>query len=73
MIGNWKSLAVLLLIGLAAFVWLGPRSDSRGSEIAQQVSADASGCGTPSSRCVVDIRSTYPAADLSVLSDDVYF
>jgi hypothetical protein len=72
MIGNWKSLAVLL-IGLAAFVWLGQRSDSRGSEIAQQMSADASGCGTPSNRCVVDIRFTYPAADLSVLPDDVYF
>jgi hypothetical protein len=72
MIANWKSLAVLL-IGLAPFVWLGPHSDSRNSEVTQQVSAIAPGCGTPSSRCVVDIRFTYPAADLSVLSDDVYF
>jgi hypothetical protein len=73
MIGNWKSLAVLLLIGLAAFVWLGPRSDSGSPEIAQQVSAIAPSCGTPSGRCMVDIRFTYPAADLSVLPDDVYF
>jgi hypothetical protein len=72
MIANWKSLAVLL-IGLAGFVWLGPRSDSRNSEIAQQVSAISPGCGTHSGRCMVDIRFTYPAADLSVLADDVYF
>jgi hypothetical protein len=72
MIANWKSLA-LLLIGLAAFVWLGPCSDSGNSEIAQQVSAIAPGCGTHAGRCMVDIRFTYPAADLSVLADDVYF
>jgi hypothetical protein len=70
MIANWKSLAVLLM-GLAAFVWRGPLSDSGNSEIAQQVSATAAGCGTH--RCMVDIRFTYPAADLSILADDVYF
>jgi hypothetical protein len=69
MIANWKSLAVLL-IGLATFVWLGPHSDSGNAEIAQQVTAIA---GTHSGRCMVDIRFTYPAADLSVLADDVYF
>jgi hypothetical protein len=71
MIANWKSLAALL-IGFAAFVWLGSSSDSANSEIAQ-VSATGPGCGTHAGRCMVDIRFTYPAADLSVLADDVYF
>lgn len=68
----WKSLAVLL-IGLAAFVCLGPRNDSGSPEVVQQVSAIAHGCGTQSGQCMVDIRYAYPAADLSVLADDVYF
>ncbi len=72
MIANWKFMAVLL-IGFTPVVWLGLPSDSRNSEIAQQVSAIAPGCGTHSGRCMVDIRFTYPAADLSVLADDVYF
>jgi hypothetical protein len=72
MIANWKSLAVLL-IGLAAFVWLGPGSDSGSVDLAQQVSAIAPGCGAPSGRCLVDVRYTYPAADLSVVADDAYF
>jgi hypothetical protein len=72
MIANWKSLAVPL-IGLAPFVWLGPHSDSRNSEVTQQMLAIAPGCATHSGRCMVDIRFTYPAADLSVLADDVYF
>lgn len=72
MTANWKSLAVLL-IGLSTFVWLGPRSDSQNLEISQQMSAVAPGCSTHSGRCMVDIRFTYPAGDLSVLADDVYF
>ena len=72
MIANWKSLA-LLLIGLAAIAWLGPHNDSGSVDLAQQVSPIAPGCGTPSGRCMVDIRYTYPAADLSVLAEEVYF
>jgi hypothetical protein len=72
MIPYWKSL-VVLLIGLAAFVGLGPRNDSGSPEVAQQVSAIAHGCGTQSGRCMVDIRYAYPAADLSVLVEEVYF
>ena len=72
MIANWKSLAVLL-IGLAAFVWLSPSSDSGSSEVANQVSTIAPDCGTQSARCMVDIRYAYPAADLSVLAEEVYF
>jgi hypothetical protein len=72
MIAHWKSLA-MLVIGLAAMVSLGPRNDSGSFDAAQQVSAIAPGCGTPSGRCMVDIRYTYPAADLSVSADDAYF
>jgi hypothetical protein len=67
MTANCKLLAVLL-IGLAACLWLGPHDDSEGSEV-----AIAHACGTQSGRCMVDIRYPYPAADLSVLAGEVYF
>ena len=74
MIAKWKSLVVVSIV-LAAIAWLGPHNDSgSGSvDLAQQASAIAPGCGTPSGRCMVDVRYAYPAADLSVISDDAYF
>lgn len=65
MIANCKYAA--LLIGLAACLWLGPHDDSEGPEV-----AIAHECGMQSDRCMVAIRYTYPAADLSV-AEEVYF
>jgi hypothetical protein len=68
MIAHWKSLVVVSVV-LAAIAWLGRHSDSGTVDYPQQVSAIATGCGAPS-RCMVDVRYAYPAADLSVISDD---
>jgi hypothetical protein len=72
MIAKWKSLVVLSIV-LAAIAWLGPHNDSGSVGLAQQASASAPGCGTPLGRCMVDVRYAYPAADLSIISDDAYF
>jgi hypothetical protein len=72
MIAKWKSLVVVSIV-LAAIAWLGPHNDSGSVDLAQQVSAIATGCGAPSGRCMVDVRYTYPAADLSIVADDAYF
>lgn len=69
----YRTSAALLLMGLAAFVWLAPSDDGGASTIAQQASTGAPGCGAQSGRCMVDIRYARPAADLSVLTEDVYF
>jgi hypothetical protein len=74
MTANWKSLA-LALIGLGAMAW-GLRSDtgaSLGSEVAAQMPAAAGCYSRHSTRCTVEIRYAYPAADLSVVPQDVYF
>jgi hypothetical protein len=71
MIAHWKSLVVVSVV-LAAIAGLGRHNDSGTADHLQQVSSIATGCGTPS-RCMVDVRYAYPAADLSVMSDDGYF
>jgi hypothetical protein len=68
-----RTSAAVLLMGLAAFAWLGPGDDSGTSMIARQGSAGAPGCGAQSGRCMLDIRYARPAADLSVLAEEVYF
>jgi hypothetical protein len=76
MIANWKALA-LAAVGLAAIAWLGPRGDtgpSTDADVAAQVEAYERGCASHrSTRCTVEIRYAYPAADLSVVPEDVYF
>jgi hypothetical protein len=76
MIANWKSLALALpLIGLGAIAW-GLRNNigaSLGSEVAAQMPAAAGCYSRHSTRCTVEIRYAYPAADLSVVPQDVYF
>jgi hypothetical protein len=71
MIAHWKSLVVVSVV-LVAIAWLSRHNDSGTADHLQQVSSIATGCGTPS-RCMVDVRYAYPAADLSVMSDDAYF
>jgi hypothetical protein len=64
----------LASVGLVALALLGLRSDTElsGSEVAQQ--AAAPGCHSHySNRCTIEIRYAYPAADLSVVPQDVYF
>jgi hypothetical protein len=48
MIAHWKSLVVVSVV-LAAIAWLGRHNDSGTIDHPQQVSAVATGCGTPSS------------------------
>ena len=71
MVAKWKLLVVVSIV-LAAVGWLGRHNDGVSVDHPQQVSAIAPGCGTPG-RCMVDVRYAYPAADLSVISDDAYF
>jgi hypothetical protein len=71
MIAHWKSLVVVSVV-LVAIAWLSRHNDSGTADRPQQVSAIATGCGTPG-RCMVDVRYAYPAWDLSVISDDAYF
>jgi hypothetical protein len=73
MVPHWKSLT-LALIGLAAIA-CGLRSvgASLGSEVAAQMPAAAGCYSRHSTRCTVEIRYAYPAADLSVVPQDVYF
>ncbi len=75
MIANWKSLTLPVIV-LAAIVGLGPRGDTApGSGIADEVPAGGSGCASHhSTRCMIEIRYAYPAADLSVVPDEmIYF
>jgi hypothetical protein len=58
-------------IGLAALALLGLRSDNTGFS-GPQADEAALGCGT-STRCMIEIRYAYPAADLSVMLSDAYF
>jgi hypothetical protein len=71
MIAQWKSWVVVSIV-LAAIAWLGRHNDSGSVDHPQQVSAIAPGCGRRG-RCMVDVRYAYPAADLSVISNDAYF
>jgi hypothetical protein len=68
---RWWALAV----GLAALALLGLRSDNNdlsGPQADDRVAALDCQLGT-STRCMVEIRYAYPAADLSVMPSDVYF
>lgn len=76
MLAHWRPLA-LAAIGIVAILWLGPRKDSgeaySTSERGMNAPA-ARGCvAQRGARCTIDIRHAYPAAELFVLSDDVYF
>jgi hypothetical protein len=66
---SWAS----ALVGLAALTSLGlaltPKPLS-GSEVAEPTAA--LGCRN-STRCMIEIRYAYPAADLSVVPQDIYF
>ena len=62
-------------IGLAALSLLGLRSDKTdlsGPRADERVAALDCQAGT-STRCMIEIRYAYPAADLSVMPSDVYF
>ena len=79
MIAKWKSL-VFASIGFVSIAWLGLSGDSSGgafvpaTELAMQDPAVDHGCvGRRSTPCTTDIRYAYPAADLYVLPEDVYF
>jgi hypothetical protein len=65
----------LALVGLAALALLGLRSGTNvfsGSEAAERI--DALVCHSRfSTRCMIEIRYAYPAADLSVVPQDIYF
>ena len=79
MIAKWKSL-VFAFIGFVSIAWLGLSGDSSGgvfvpaTELAMQDPAVDHGCvGRRSTLCTTEIRHAYPAADLYVLPEDVYF
>jgi hypothetical protein len=65
----------LAFVGLAALALLGLCSDTdalSGSEVAEPTAA--LGCHSRNStRCMIEIRYAYPAADLSVVPQDAYF
>lgn len=80
MIANWKAL-VLASVTLAAIACFGPRRDTDPSadadgvaQVVAQVATYERGCASHrATRCTVEIRYAYPAADLSVVPEDVYF
>jgi hypothetical protein len=62
-------------IGLAALALLGLRSDNTyvsGQQADERVAALDCQAAT-STRCMIEIRYAYPAADLSVMPSDIYF
>jgi hypothetical protein len=71
----FRTSLALALVGLAALALLGLRSNTAalsGSEMAERI--DALGCHSRfSTRCMIEIRYAYPAADLSVVPQDIYF
>jgi hypothetical protein len=75
-----KKSLVFGAIGLISMmmIWLGPSGDtstfSPGSEFAMQDAGIGPACsGHHPSRCTFDIRYAYPAAELYVVPEDVYF
>jgi hypothetical protein len=67
---------VLAAIGVVTILWLGLGNDSgeaySSSELA--MNAPTRGCADQrGARCTIDIRYTYPAAELFVLPEDAYF
>jgi hypothetical protein len=79
MIAKWKSL-VFASIGIVSIAWLGLSGNSSGgefvpaTELPMQDPAVDHGCvGRRSTLCTTEIRHAYPAADLYVLPEDVYF
>ena len=59
-------------------MWLGPSGDtgtfSPDPEVAMQDAGIAPACsGDRPTRCTFDIRNAYPAAELYVVPEDVYF
>jgi hypothetical protein len=76
MLANRKPLA-LTAIGIVTILWLGPRNDSSEasiSEFAMNAPVVTRGCVVQrTARCTIDIRYAYPAAELLVLPEDVYF
>jgi hypothetical protein len=79
MIAKWKSL-VFASIGFVSIAWLGLSGDSsRGAfvpatELAMQDPAVDHGCvERRSTRCTTEIRYAYPAADLYVVPEEIYF
>ena len=75
MLARLKLLA-LAAIGVVTILWLGPGNDNGETNSTSELAMDAPtrGCvGQRGARCTIDIRYAYPAAELFVLSDDVYF
>jgi hypothetical protein len=74
MLAHWKPLA-LVAIGIVAILWFGPHNDSgEASAISELNAPTARGCVVKQpARCTIDIRYAYPAAELFVLPEDVYF
>jgi hypothetical protein len=76
MIANWKSL-ILASIGLAVIAGADPNGDmdvSFGSKASGRSLADAHDCiSHHSTRCMVEVKYAYPAADLYVVPEEVYF
>jgi hypothetical protein len=68
---RWRALAG---IGLVAMASLGLRSDNPDMGKQADEPIDALGCAVnTSTRCMVEIRYAYPAAELSVVPFDAYF
>jgi hypothetical protein len=73
MLANWKSLG-LAAIGIVTLLWLGFRNDSGEAYSTSEFAMATRGCIVEQvARCTMDIRYAYPAAELLVLPEDVYF
>jgi hypothetical protein len=76
MFAKWKPL-VLAAAGIVTLLWLGPSNDSgetySTSEVAINASAERGCVAQHGTRCNVDVRYAFPAAELFVLPEDVYF
>jgi hypothetical protein len=76
MLANWKPLA-LGAIGLILMIWLGPLggiAPTRLSELAMHEPAPARDCASQlTTRCTIEVKYAYPAAELYVAPDDSYF
>jgi hypothetical protein len=69
---RWWALAIIALVALASLGLRSDHSDIFGKQADAPIGA--LGCEVNgSTRCMVDIRYAYPAADLSVVPFDAYF
>lgn len=73
MLADWKPLALAAIV-MFTILWLGFRNDSGEAYSTSEFAMATGGCGAPrAARCAGDILHAYPAAELLVLPEDVYF